>query len=180
MSESLPEVYLSRHGEAEWTVSHQHTGRIDLPFTARGEENARRLRERLRGLAFDRVFVSPLKRARRTCELAGFGDRVVTVAGLAEWDYGRYRCLRTDEIRRQRPGWRLFRDGCPGGESVSDVFARADRVIGKLRSLPGPHPALRPPPPLPRPGRTLAGPGAGAGEPLRARHPGALRPRLSA
>jgi probable phosphoglycerate mutase len=137
MSESLPEVYLARHGETEWTVTRRHTGRTDLRLTARGEDNARGLRERLRGLAFDRVFVSPLQRARRTCELAGFGDRAVIIADLSEWDYGSYEGRRTDEIHRERPGWRLFRDGCPGGESVAEVGARADRVIGRLRSLPG-------------------------------------------
>jgi broad specificity phosphatase PhoE len=137
MSESLPEVYLARHGETEWTVTRRHTGRTDLRLTARGEDNARGLRERLRGLVFDRVFVSPLQRARRTCELAGFGDRAVTIADLSEWDYGSYEGRRTDEIHRERPGWRLFRDGCPAGESVGDVSARTDRVIGRLRSLPG-------------------------------------------
>jgi probable phosphoglycerate mutase len=137
MSQSLPEVYLARHGETAWTVTGQHTGRTDLPLTRRGEDNSRGLRERLRGLAFDRVFVSPLQRARRTCELAGFGDRAVSVADLTEWDYGDYEGRRTDEIRRERPGWYLFRDGCPGGESVGDVGARADRLIGRLRSLPG-------------------------------------------
>jgi probable phosphoglycerate mutase len=137
MSESLPEVYLARHGETAWTITRQHTGRTDLPLTGRGEDNARGLGERLRGRAFDRVFVSPLQRARQTCELAGFGDRAVSVADLTEWDYGTYEGLRTDEIRRERPGWSLFRDGCPGGESVEAVGARADRVIEQLRSLPG-------------------------------------------
>ncbi len=137
MSESLPEVYLARHGETEWTVTRRHTGRTDLRLTARGEDNARGLRERLRGLAFDRVFVSPLQRARRTCELAGFGDRAVIITDLSEWDYGSYEGRRTDEIHRERPGWRLFRDGCPGGESVAEVGARADRVMERLRSLPG-------------------------------------------
>ncbi len=137
MSESLPEVYLARHGETEWTITRQHTGRTDLPLTARGEDNARGLRERLRGLAFDRVLVSPLQRARRTCELAGFGDRAVSVADLTEWDYGSYEGRRTDEIRQERPAWQLFRDGCPGGESVGEVSARAAQVIRQLRSLPG-------------------------------------------
>jgi broad specificity phosphatase PhoE len=137
MSESLPEVYLARHGETEWTVTGQHTGRTDLRLTPRGENNGRSLRERLRGLAFDRVFVSPLQRASRTCELAGFGDRAVIVADLTEWDYGSYEGRRTAEIRRERHGWNLFRDGCEGGESVVDIGTRADRVIGRLRSLPG-------------------------------------------
>ena len=104
MSESLPQVYLARHGETEWTITHQHTGRTDLHLTARGEDNARGLRERLCGLVFDRVFVSPLQRARRTCELAGFGDRAVSIADLTEWDYGSYEGRRTDEIRRELPG----------------------------------------------------------------------------
>jgi probable phosphoglycerate mutase len=137
MSESLPQVYLARHGETEWTISRQHTGRTDLPLTRRGEDNARGLRERLRGMAFDRVFVSPLQRARRTCELAGFGDRGVNIADLTEWDYGTYEGRRTAEVRLERPGWNLFRDGCPGGESVADVGARADSVISRLRALPG-------------------------------------------
>jgi broad specificity phosphatase PhoE len=137
MSELLPEVYLARHGETEWTISRQHTGRTDLRLTRRGEDNARGLSKRLQGLTFDRVFVSPLQRAHRTCELAGFGDRAMSVADLTEWDYGSYEGRRTDEIRRERPGWHLFRDGCPGGESVADIGARADRVIGRLRSLPG-------------------------------------------
>jgi probable phosphoglycerate mutase len=137
MSEPLPEVFLARHGETDWTISRQHTGRTDLPLTARGENNAHGLRERLCGQAFDRVFVSPLLRARRTCELAGFSDRAVSVADLIEWDYGSYEGRRTDEIRRERPDWHLFRDGCPGGESVADVGARADRVIARLRSMPG-------------------------------------------
>ena len=137
MSQPLPEVYLARHGATEWTNTRQHTGRTDIPLTRRGEVNARGLRERLCGLVFDRVFVSPLVRARRTCELAGFGDRAVSIADLTEWDYGAYEGLRTDEIRRDRPDWRLFRDGCPDGESVADIGARADRVVGRLRSLPG-------------------------------------------
>jgi broad specificity phosphatase PhoE len=137
MSESLPEVYLARHGETAWTISHQHNGRTDLPLTARGEDNAWGLHDRLRGLAFDRVFVSPLRRARQTCLLAGFGEQAVSVADLTEWDYGEYEGLTTAEIRRKRPGWSLFRHGCPGGESVAAVGARADRVIARLRSMPG-------------------------------------------
>jgi broad specificity phosphatase PhoE len=137
MSELLPKVYLARHGETEWTVARRYTGRTDLHLTARGEDNARRLRERLGGLAPERVFVSPLHRARRTCELAGFGDWAVTIADLSEWDCGSYEGRRTDEIRHERPGWLLFRDGCPGGESVAEVVSRADRLIGRLRSMPG-------------------------------------------
>jgi probable phosphoglycerate mutase len=137
MSETLPEIYLARHGETAWTISRQHTGRTDLPLTERGEDNAWGLHDRLRGLVFDRVFVSPLRRARQTCLLAGFGEQAVDVPDLTEWDYGQYEGLTTAEIRRQRPGWSLFRDGCPGGESVAAVGARADRVLARLRAMPG-------------------------------------------
>ena len=114
MSESLPQVYLARHGETAWTISKQHTGRTDIPLTARGEANARSLGQRLKGETFERVFVSPLGRARRTCELAGFGDRCRPDADLLEWDYGAYEGRTTAEIRAERPEWYLFRDGCPG------------------------------------------------------------------
>ncbi len=137
MSETLPEVYLARHGETAWTISRQHTGRTDLPLTPRGEDNAWGLHDRLRGLVFDRVFVSPLRRARQTCLLAGFSEQAICVAELTEWDYGDYEGLTTAEIRSKRPRWSLFRDGCPGGESVAAVGARADRVIARLRSMPG-------------------------------------------
>jgi probable phosphoglycerate mutase len=137
MSETLPEVYLARHGETAWTISRQHTGRTDLPLTARGEDNAWGLRDRLRDLAFDRVFVSPLRRARQTCVLAGFGEQAVDVPDLTEWNYGDYEGLTTAEIRGKQPGWSLFRDGCLGGESVAAVGARADRVIARLRPMPG-------------------------------------------
>jgi probable phosphoglycerate mutase len=137
MSESLPRVYLARHGETAWTISGQHTGRTDIPLTARGEANARSLGARLEGETFDRVFVSSLGRARRTCELAGFGDRARPEPDLLEWDYGVYEGRTTAEIRAERPGWYLFRDGCPGGESVEAVGARADRVVARLRGASG-------------------------------------------
>jgi broad specificity phosphatase PhoE len=137
MKDALPEVELARHGETEWSLSGQHTGRTDIPLTDRGERNARSLGERLRGVAFDAVLSSPLQRAVRTCELAGFGDRVELVPDLMEWDYGAYEGLRTAEIRRERPDWDIFRDGCPGGEAVEAVGARADRVIARLRSIGG-------------------------------------------
>jgi probable phosphoglycerate mutase len=133
MSEQLPKVYLARHGETAWSLSGQHTGRTDLPLTERGESNARCLGDRLRGLTFSRVFTSPLQRARRTCELAGFGATAVVDPDLAEWNYGDYEGKRTAEIRQQRPDWHLFRDGCPNGEAVADVGARADRVLHRLR-----------------------------------------------
>jgi probable phosphoglycerate mutase len=137
MSQPLPLVYLARHGETEWTISGQHTGLSDIPLTERGERNARRLGERLKGMTFIRVFTSPLQRAKRTCELAGFGA-VSTVDGdLVEWNYGEYEGLRTADIRKQRPDWELFRDGCPGGESLEAVGARADRVIARVRAIDG-------------------------------------------
>src|SRR4051794_26613509 len=137
MSEPLPAVYLARHGETAWTVSGQHTGLTALPRAARGERNARRLGERLKGLTFTRVFTSPLQRAARTCELAGFGAVAEVDPDLVEWNYGAYEGRRSAEIRQERPDWKLFRDGCPGGETVADVGARADRVISRLRPLDG-------------------------------------------
>jgi len=130
---ALPCIYLARHGETAWTISRQHTGRTDLPLTERGEGNARRLGERLRGLAFARVWTSPLRRAARTCELAGFAAKAEVDPDLVEWDYGRYEGRRSAEILAERPDWQLFRDGCPGGESPAQVAARADRVVRRLR-----------------------------------------------
>src|SRR4051812_6626110 len=124
MTEPLPVVYLARHGETAWTVTGQHTGLSDIPLTERGERNARRLGERLRGLSFAQVYTSPLQRARRTCELAGFGDVAVVDPDLVEWNYGAYDGRKTAEIRKERPDWQLFRDGCPGGESAADVGTR--------------------------------------------------------
>ena len=134
MKESLPEVYIARHGETAWSLSGQHTGRTDIPLTEIGEQNARGLRGRLEGIAFTEVLVSPLQRARKTCELAGFAADARVAPDLVEWDYGDYEGRLTSEIRLQRPGWYLFRDGCPGGESLAEVGARADRVIARLRA----------------------------------------------
>ena len=125
----LPLTYLARHGETAWSLSGQHTGLTDLPLTEVGEGNARRLRDALTGLTFAKVFCSPLRRARRTCELAGFGSRAEIVPDLLEWDYGEYEGRRTVEIHAKRPDWQLFRDGCPRGESPQQVAARADRVV---------------------------------------------------
>jgi broad specificity phosphatase PhoE len=137
MSQALPAFYLARHGETAWTVSGQHTGLTDIPLTERGEHIARRLGDRLQGLTFARVFTSPLQRARRTCALAGFGALAEVDADLVEWNYGNYEGRRTAEIQRERPDWQLFRDGCPGGETLAQVGARADRVLGRLRALDG-------------------------------------------
>jgi len=137
MTDVLPVVYLARHGETAWSLSGQHTGLTDLPLTEQGEQTARRLGVRLRELSFTNVFTSPLQRARQTCAQAGYGDVAVVDPDLVEWDYGDYEGRRTNEIVAERPGWNLFRDGCPGGESPQQVAARADRVIGRLRALEG-------------------------------------------
>ena len=137
MGEVLFSVYLARHGETAWSLSGQHTSRTDLPLTERGERNARALGERLRGLTFVKVLTSPMQRARRTCELAGFGAYAEIDPELVEWDYGRYEGRYIAEIHAGRPGWLLFRDGCPEGEMPDQVGARADRVIARLRAVRG-------------------------------------------
>jgi broad specificity phosphatase PhoE len=136
-SDALAQIYLARHGETEWTITGQHTGRTDLPLTARGERNAASLGKRLHGVTFDRVVTSPLQRARRTCELAGFADRAEMDADLVEWDYGEYEGRTSKEIRVERPRWDIFEDGCPGGESPDAVGVRADQVISRLRASAG-------------------------------------------
>jgi broad specificity phosphatase PhoE len=137
MSEMLPIIYLIRHGETAWSLSGQHTGLTDLPLTERGERNARRLGERLKGLTFTKVFTSPLQRAAHTCELAGFGAVAEVDSDLLEWNYGEYEGRRTAEILAERPDWQLFRDGCPGGESPQQAATRADRVVSRLRAIHG-------------------------------------------
>ena len=133
----LSAVYLARHGETAWSLTGQHTGLTDLPLTERGEQNARRLGERLIGLSFAKVFTSPLQRAARTCELAGFGNAAEVDRDLVEWNYGKYEGLRTAEIHAKRPDWQLFRDGCPDGESPNQVGVRADRVVSRVRAIKG-------------------------------------------
>jgi len=135
MSGALPKVYLARHGETAWSLSRQATGRTDIPLTDRGERDARELGTQLQGLNFARVLTSPLQRARRTAELAGFGERAQPEPDLMEWDYGAYEGRRTTEIQAERPGWRLFEDGCPNGETLQAVSVRADRVIERIRAL---------------------------------------------
>ena len=137
MSSAFPEIHLVRHGETEWSASGKHTGRTDIPLTPAGEEAARHIAARLSGLTFSAVWSSPSQRASKTCALAGFGSQAVTKAELAEWDYGAYEGLTTKQILAERPGWRLFRDGCPRGELTSDVGARADLIIGQLRQTDG-------------------------------------------
>ncbi len=128
-------VTLVRHGETAWSAAGRHTGRTDIPLTEEGERKAAHLRGRLAGQTFDRVFTSPLQRAARTCALAGFGDRAVVDPDLLEWDYGDYEGRTSREIQTDRPGWKVFRDGCPHGETAADVGARVDRVIAKLRAV---------------------------------------------
>ena len=137
MSGVFPIVCLARHGETAWSLSGQHTSLTDLPLTERGELNAQRVGQRLQSFTFARVFTSPLKRAVRTCELAGFGGEAETDPDLLEWNYGQYEGCRTKEIREQRPGWQLFRDGCPGGETPDQVGARADRIVDRVRNVSG-------------------------------------------
>lgn len=134
MSSALPVVYLARHGETAWSLSGQHTGLTDLPLTAGGEAAARALGARLSRVRPGLVLTSPLARAHRTCELAGFGDVAQVDADLVEWHYGTYEGRTTSDILRDRPGWKLFRDGCPGGEMPADVAVRADRVIARVRA----------------------------------------------
>jgi broad specificity phosphatase PhoE len=133
----LPIVYLARHGETAWSLSGQHTGLTDLPLTEAGERNARCLGGRLHGMSFARVFCSPLQRATRTCELAGFAHRAEIDRDLLEWDYGEYEGRLTADIHKERPAWQLFRDGSPGGESPNDVGVRADRVVIRVRDVDG-------------------------------------------
>jgi probable phosphoglycerate mutase len=137
MSNAPPVVYLARHGETAWTISRQHTGATDLPLTAQGEVEARRLADRLEGLAFAGVLTSPLQRAVRTCELAGFGSAAQVEPDLIEWNYGAYEGLTSVEVHAERPDWQLFRDGCPGGESPDQVGTRADRVARRVRAMGG-------------------------------------------
>lgn len=133
--EQLPLIYLARHGETAWTITHQHTGWTDLPLTERGERNARRLGDRLKPLAFVQVFTSPLQRASQTCELAGLGAAAKVNDDLVEWNYGLYEGMSTGTIHQQNPDWDIFRDGCPQGESAADVAERASRVIQRLRAI---------------------------------------------
>jgi broad specificity phosphatase PhoE len=134
---SLADVYLVRHGETEWSRSGQHTGLTDLPLTAGGEEQARWLQSRLRDLTFAKVFTSPLQRARRTCEIAGYGSAAQINHDLVEWNYGDYEGKTRPQIVALWPGWIVFRDGCPNGESPAEVEARADRVIARVRQVDG-------------------------------------------
>jgi broad specificity phosphatase PhoE len=131
------EIVLARHGETEWSRDRRHTGRTDIPLTENGRRQASILRDSLSGRRFERVLSSPLSRALETCRLAGLGDRAELSDDLCEWDYGEYEGITTAEIRARRPGWYLWRDGCPGGEAAADVGRRADRVLASLDDLRG-------------------------------------------
>jgi len=133
----FPQSYLARHGETAWSRSGRHTGLSDVPLTENGENSARLLGQRLDGFSFAEVFSSPLRRAAHTCALAGFAGDAMIDDDLVEWDYGDYEGKTTEEIRRAWPGWDIFRDGCPAGESLGQVAARADRVVARLRGMHG-------------------------------------------
>ncbi len=138
MKNSTPspvQLYLIRHGETEWALSGRHTGLTDISLTANGEEEARRLGRRLRQIAFAHVLTSPLKRARQTCALVGLDNVPVIEPDLAEWEYGDYEGMRSVDIRKDRPDWSIFRDGCPHGEMPAAIGDRADRLIARLRRL---------------------------------------------
>ena len=132
------EIYLIRHGETPWSLSGQHTGHTDVPLSERGEQQARHLAGLLRGISFSQVLVSPLQRARRSCELAGLGATARIEPNLSEWDYGDYEGLTPAQIHTLNPAWDVFRDGCPHGESPQQVTARARQVLTELTSISGP------------------------------------------
>jgi probable phosphoglycerate mutase len=134
---ALLQLYFIRHGGTAWSLSGQHTGRTDITLTAEGEDQARELRPWLRTIQFTRVLTSPRRRARRTCELVGLGAAAEIEPDLSEWDYGDYEGQRSHDICKGRPGWNIFRDGCPGGESVAQILDRADRLIARLRTFEG-------------------------------------------
>lgn len=127
-----PRIWLIRHGATEWSLRGKHTGRSDVPLLPEGRAEAKRLGAHLQNYSFAHVLVSPLLRARQTCELAGFGPRAEVLPDLAEWDYGDYEGKTSHQIHQHAPSWSLFRDGCPGGESTAQVSARLDRAIGDV------------------------------------------------
>lgn len=131
------EVVLVRHGETEWSRDGKHTGRTDVPLTERGREQARAIADALRDRRFELALTSPLARALETCRLAGFGDVAVVRDELREWDYGAHEGRTTADIRKERPGWTLWRDGVPEGEAIAEISARVDRVLADVRRVPG-------------------------------------------
>ena len=140
MKRSIPtplRLYLIRHGETEWSLDRRHTGRTDIPLTANGEDKARELGKHLRDIQFSHVLTSPLKRAQQTCALVGLAQVPQIEPDLVEWDYGDYEGKQSVDIRKQRPDWTIFRDGCPHGEMPTQISARADQLIARLRMLDG-------------------------------------------
>lgn len=135
---ALPFVVMVRHGETEWSRAGRHTGRTDIPLTDAGRDAATRLRAIIPNAAFAQVRCSPSSRARETCRLAGFAERATIDDDLAEWDYGQFEGRTTADIQREWPGWDIFRDGCPGGETADDVARRVDRVLAALRAADAP------------------------------------------
>lgn len=136
-SPELLRIYLIRHGETEWSISGQHTGRTDIPLTTHGEEQAAKLELYFKNISFTQVLTSPMQRARQTCALAGLGNVSAIADDLSEWNYGVYEGLRSVDIREQRVDWNIFRDGCPQGESPEQIGQRADRFITQLRKIEG-------------------------------------------
>ena len=130
-------IWLVRHGETEWSISGQHTGSTDIPLTPEGRLQATAIGKLLTGRRFEHVFSSPMLRARETARLAGFGDRIHVHEGLIEYDYGEFEGLTTGQIWATHPGWQLFRDGCPGGETPEQIAKRVDALIEELRELGG-------------------------------------------
>jgi probable phosphoglycerate mutase len=137
MAARTQKVYVVRHGETEWSLSGQHTGVTDIPLTENGRAVARSLGPILAEQSFALVLTSPLRRARETCELAGLGAHAVLEPDLKEWNYGEYEGLTPKQIHAKAPGWMVFRDGCPGGETPKEIGARVDRVIARVRATPG-------------------------------------------
>jgi probable phosphoglycerate mutase len=135
----VTELWLMRHGETEWSLSGRHTGRTDIPLTAHGREQAVELGKFLAGTQFAAALCSPLRRARETCEIAGFGDVAVVDEGLREWDYGVYEGRTSEEIQAEIPGWSVWKDEIVGGETVEQVGARADGVIARALASAGPE-----------------------------------------
>jgi probable phosphoglycerate mutase len=133
----MPKLFVARHGDTAWTDSRQRTGRTDIPLNEAGEERARQLGAKLQRFSFASVFTSPLKRASRTCALAGFAAAAKVEPDLVEWDYGRFEGMVLKQVLKAQPGWELYRDGCPGGESPDDVAVRADRFIARARAIQG-------------------------------------------
>jgi broad specificity phosphatase PhoE len=133
----MPKLFLARHGDTAWTDSRQRTGRTDIPLNQAGEERARQLGVKLQRFCFACVFTSPLQRASKTCELAGFGAVARVDPDLVEWDYGQFEGMVLKQVLKKQPGWELYRDGCPDGESPEEVAARADRFVARARAIEG-------------------------------------------